>query len=571
MSHASSLEVNEQSKPHASGNQTGATPGTSLQLLGTATQPKGQEPSERQSSSKESDSDAVWSSDIEVAFAEAILKFPPCGRKKIESPTEGKMYGRNELIAKYIFEQTGKKRSRKQVSSHIQVLARKNQRDEGTPLLNTGYSTGSYGGPYDEHRISSASASGTSASLSHKQRSQLQSHQTLAQPGGRFQIDRSGQGSLKAMAGKSKSMAKNSGERRMGSMASSHGVGKNSSRGQKRVSGRGRGRSGDRSSCNSGRAYGGHTTTAMAGANLMSPLREHSTPASMLRHTPPMLPATPVRSHHGMSMYDRRNPGILPGHGASSARMQHAASEDHEHSMSEDGNERTGGSSYRSLGIEPTTECMFMSHFAVYMRYPDGEQHNVVNFSALADFEDPHIELLNMLLIWDKFPGLRELYAEGPQSAFFMVKFWVDLHYDTKKSNANGSFFGVDNSFVSDQAVEIECSTTVVVLGNHILEKVQTSPGQLCDGKFVHKFNNEPLCSVLLSFVRKLSDMKVEDGNRVLENFSVVQVVRDSKSRRVLLCTSYLFQLSLKGFGTRHCTYRLFEPESCVGGRRFRT
>lgn len=124
---------------------------------------------------------------------------------------------------------------------------------------------------------------------------------------------------------------------------------------------------------------------------------------------------------------------------------------------------------------------------------------------------------------------------------------------------------------MSNQAVEIECSTTVVVLGNHILEKVQTSPGQLCDGKFVHTFNNEPLCSVLLTFVRKLSDMKVEDGNRVLENFSVVQVVRESKSRKVLLCTSYLFQLSLRSFGTRHYTYRLFEPESSIGGRRFTT
>ncbi|KAF9578819.1 hypothetical protein BGW38_005198 [Lunasporangiospora selenospora] len=74
------------------------------------------------------DREEVWPDHLERVFLEALYVIPKLGRRKVL--LGGKPSGRNELIADYIFKQTNIVRTRKQVSSHLQVLKNTRKNDQ---------------------------------------------------------------------------------------------------------------------------------------------------------------------------------------------------------------------------------------------------------------------------------------------------------------------------------------------------------------------------------------------------------------------------------------------------------
>ncbi|KAK5809745.1 TEA/ATTS domain family-domain-containing protein [Linnemannia elongata] len=124
-SHATQLQQQESSLDH---DQLFPLQHLSLHSNGGATLGSGG-PQRTQSSLKrrltkdklsKHDREEVWPPDVEAVFYEALEVIPKLGRRKVL--VDGKPCGRNELIADYIFKRTNKIRTRKQVSSHIQVL-----------------------------------------------------------------------------------------------------------------------------------------------------------------------------------------------------------------------------------------------------------------------------------------------------------------------------------------------------------------------------------------------------------------------------------------------------------------
>lgn len=125
-------------------------------------------------------------------------------------------------------------------------------------------------------------------------------------------------------------------------------------------------------------------------------------------------------------------------------------------------------------GRSIATNKFRLVEFSAFMQN-EKEKHLFVHIGqSPTSYSDPLLESVDIRQIYDKFPekkGLKELYDKGPQSAFFLVKFWADL--STSLPDDSGAFYGVTSQYESNDTMTISCSTKVCSFGKQVVEKVE--------------------------------------------------------------------------------------------------
>jgi transcriptional enhancer factor len=452
------MEVGNDTKPTLSGTMSGGESDTGCGMASPGT-----------SSMDElsNDAEGIWSPDIEQSFQEALAIYPPCGRRKIILSDEGKMYGRNELIARYIKLRTGKTRSRKQVSSHIQVLSRRKAKEVQTHIKLSDPSTN------QADRKEMAIPNNTSVS------SPPTVTATLLQ------------NKFSGLAPPPLQPAVTMPPSDMYFL---------------------------------GPAFpGGYPSAPQLWNTAISPLAESSHAASSYQLEKPIVSAAAM-------VMPAAEPLMPP---------------------------------WRDRSIAgPKLRLVELSAFVERQRESDMylNRHFFVHIGDNFTYADPILESVDIQQFADKFPdkngGLRELYDKGPQSAFFLVKFWADINTDIMDDN--NSFYGVSTAYESHIETVIECSTKVCSFGKQVVEKIEIEYSKPEGGLFTYVIDRSPMCDYLVNFIHKLKHLpKKFMMNSVLENFTILQVVTNRETRETLLCIAYVFEVSSSDHGAQHHIYRL--------------
>ncbi|KAI6657985.1 Transcriptional enhancer factor TEF-1-like [Oopsacas minuta] len=448
------------------------------------------------------DAEGVWSPDIEQAFQEALAIYPPCGRRKIILSDEGKMYGRNELIARYIKLRTGKSRSRKQVSSHIQVLAKKKAREIQGKIKD----------PVAKDKAmanlsSMSSAQIVSASSIHRPNINL-----FPSPG----------------------IAPNAVP--MGHMFASGPVNPITIKQEPSLMWH----------------PSGHALVQ----------QPHALPTHFQNLAGGMIPISLslYPSSVGQIAVPSSNATIEPGRATNSSPILTNQSL----SPIEGGNSIQDRVSNPNSQPTPLELPLKLVEFCAFVESQSTQSENPRKhiFAQITDanFNDQDMETIDISHIRDKFPeksgGLRDLYEKGPPHAFFLVKFWGNVN--TPLIEEPNCFYGVSSRFEGSENKTITCSTKVCSFGTQVVEKVETEYAKFENSGFVYRINRSPMCEYILNFIQRLYNLPENYMmNNVLEHFTILQVVSDRDTQETLICLAYLFEVNSDDNGNKFRLYRL--------------
>ncbi|KAI5619554.1 transcriptional enhancer factor TEF-5 isoform X5, partial [Silurus asotus] len=565
----------------------------------------------------DSDAEGVWSPDIEQSFQEALAIYPPCGRRKIILSDEGKMYGRNELIARYIKLRTGKTRTRKQVSSHIQVLARKKVREfqagikvsshlqvlarrksreiqsklKVCAFLRVGWGFAAFG--FALTKSARTLHPGTAHSI--VPFAFLFSNHFRAYPHTRG----SGQLSLLTSTGRhSQTGLPSCGVcpscSRIGTLSLfsarlffladlfCHALPRCPPECTRRLAllspspTHAQSPFGVPSAClrlvalssrldQASKDKALQNMASLSSAQIVSP--------NLIKSQLPPLPQPPYAPP------PRFWSGPIPGQPGPSQDIKPFV---HPYTNLS-GPVPPPISAYEPLAppLPPVATAvpvwqdrtiasskLRMLEYSAFMEVPRDQdtysKHLFVHIGQTnPSYSDPLLEAVDIRQIYDKFPekkgGLKELYEKGPQNAFFLVKFWADLN-SSDMQDGPGSFYGVSSQYCSTENMTITVSTKVCSFGKQVVEKVETEYARVEGGKCVYRIHRSPMCEYMINFIHKLKHLPEKYMmNSVLENFTILQVVTNRETQETLLCIAFVFEVSTSEHGAQYHVYRLIK------------
>ncbi|KAL7977359.1 hypothetical protein Chor_009308 [Crotalus horridus] len=162
------------------------------------------------------------------------------------------------------------------------------------------------------------------------------------------------------------------------------------------------------------------------------------------------------------------------------------------------------------------------------------QQHRFVHIDPTPTSESA-LEMVDVRQIYDKFPEKGEPGGTG------------------------GIFYGVSSRYEGPRALTLSCTSKVCSFGKQVVEKLETAePPHWEDGRFVFRMQRSPLCEYLINFIRKLQTLPEKPMmDSVLENFTILQVLRDQETQELLLCVAFVFEVSASERGAQHHIYQL--------------